>query len=182
MELKTSHLKIIELAADDLESIHHLHSLPEIDQYNTLGIPATIQITENILNEWLDLQKKIPRISHILCIKKITDNQFIGLIGLTLGKKSYKIAEVWYKILPSFWGRGVATEALKGILKFGFSDLRLHRIEAGCAVENIASYKILEKAGMIREGQKRRILPLKDQWSDNYIYGILDTDFAKINV
>ena len=95
---------------------------------------------------------------------------------------NYRIAEVWYKILPNFWGQGLATEALAELLKFGFLDLGLHRIEAGCAIENVASFKVLGKVGMIREGQKRRVLPLKGQWSDNYIYGILDTDFISIHV
>lgn len=178
MELKTKRLNILEVSFAYLEEIHELHSLPETDQYNTLGIPATIQVTENLLNEWLDLQKKVPRKSHILCIRGIDNNQFIGLIGLTLGKMNYKIAEVWYKILPNFWGQGLTTEALDEILEFGFLALGLHRIEAGCAVENIASFKVLEKVGMTREGRKRKVLPIKGQWSDNYIYGILDTDFA----
>ena len=182
MELITKRLKIIELTAADLDNVHYLQSLPEIDQYNTLGIPESKQITENIINEWLNLQKKVPRISHILAIRKIETNQFIGIIALTFGKINFKIEEVWYKILPSFWGQGLATEALKEILKFGFSTLKLHRIEAGCAVENVASFNVLEKAGMIREGQKRRVLPLKGQWSNNYIYGILDTDFDSIHV
>lgn len=177
MELKTKRLNITDLTFADLENIHYLHSLPEITQYNTLGIPDSIEITQNILNGWLDLQRNIPRVSHILCIRMTEMNQFIGLIGLTLGKMNYKIAEVWYKILPDYWGQGLATEALKEILKLGFSGLGLHRIEAGCAVENTASFKVLEKVGMTREGQKRKILPLKEQWSDNYIYGILDTDF-----
>ncbi len=181
MELITKRLRIIELIFADLEEIHYLHSLPEIDQYNTLGIPESIQITQNILNVWLDLQKNVPRISYILSIRKIETNEFIGITGLTLGKMNYRIAEVWYKILPAFWGQGLATEALTEILKFGFLDLGLHRIEAGCAVKNIASFKVLEKVGMQREGQKRKVLPLKEQWSDNYIYGILDTDFGSIH-
>ena len=182
MELQTKRLKLVELIFADLENIHQLHSLPETDKYNTLGIPATIQETENILNEWLNLQKAIPRISHILCLRQLDSSQFIGLIGLTLGKVNYKIAEIWYKIFPNFWRQGLTTEALTEILKFGFTDLGLHRIEAGCAVENIASIKVLEKAGMTKEGCKRKFLPLKEQWADNYIYGILDSDFGKMKI
>ena len=48
--------------------------------------------------------------------------------------------------------------------------------EAGTAVENIGSIRVLEKAGMTREGQKRKVLPLKKGWSDNYIYAILEDD------
>ncbi len=182
MELQTERLKLIELTFADLENIHQLHSLPETDEYNTLGIPATIQTTEILLKEWLDQQKVIPRLSHIFCIKLIDTNQFVGLIALTLGKINFKIAEVWYKIFPDYWRQGFATEALTQVLKFSFTDLGLHRIEAGCAVENIASIKVLEKVGMTREGSKRKVLPIKGKWTDNYFYAILDTDFDNTNI
>jgi RimJ/RimL family protein N-acetyltransferase len=57
-------------------------------------------------------------------------------------------------------GKGYGTEVNR-VLDFGFNDLNLHRIKAGCAVENIASIKVLEKVGMIREGRGRQLLPLK---------------------
>ena len=70
-------------------------------------------------------------------------------------------------------------ESLKAIISFGFETLKLHRIEAGCAVDNIGSFKVLEKAGMIREGRLRQVLPLKTGWSDNFEYSILETDDRK---
>lgn len=96
---------------------------------------------------------------------------------MILGKANFKNAEVWHKILPEHWQQGFATEALTQLLNFGFTDLRLHRIEAGCAVENSASIKVLEKVGMTREGCKRKVLPIRGNWVDNYFYAILDTDF-----
>ncbi len=48
------------------------------------------------------------------------------------------------------------------VLDFCFNDLKLHRIEAGCAVENIASYKVMEKVGMQKEGRCRKVLPLEE--------------------
>jgi RimJ/RimL family protein N-acetyltransferase len=68
---------------------------------------------------------------------------------------------------------------LRRLINFGFNDLKLHRIEAGCAVENIGSLKVLEKVGIQREGHKRKVLPLKNGWSDNYEYAILETDERK---
>lgn len=62
------------------------------------------------------------------------------------------------------------------MLEFGFTELNLHRIEAGCAVENTGSIRVLEKVGMIREGRKRKVLPLKNGWSDNFHYAILSSD------
>ena len=56
--LKTNRLNIRELTFADIDNVHELHSLPETDEFNTLGIPETIQTTENILKEWLILQKQ----------------------------------------------------------------------------------------------------------------------------
>ena len=177
MELHTKRLTLVEVTPADLETIHKLHSLAEVDAYNTLGIPATIHTTETLLDEWFSQQQRTPRSSYIFCIKQIDTNQFVGLIALMLGKVNFKIAEVWYKTLPDYWHQGFATEALRQVLDFGFTGLGLHRIEAGCAVENIASLKVLAKAGMIREGRKRKVLPIRGSWVDNYFYAILDTDF-----
>lgn len=177
MELQTGRLKIEELSLFELDEIHQLHSLPETDEFNTLGIPDTIQTTEFLIIEWIEQQKAIPRMSYIFCIKLIETNQFIGLIALNLGKINFKIAEVWYKIHPDYWRQGYTTEALRKFLEFGFFSLGLHRIEAGSAVENIASIRVLEKVGMTREGCKRQILPIRGKWVDNYFYSILETDF-----
>ncbi len=173
--LKTNRLNIRELTFADIDNVHKLHSLPETDEFNTLGIPENIQTTENILNEWLTIQK--PRNSYVFCIDKIDTNEFIGLIAINLGRVKYKAAEVWFKIHKDYWRQGYTTEALKRILEYGFIDLKLHRIEAGCAVENIASSKTLEKAGFKREGMKRKKLPIRGVWKDNYFYGILEEDF-----
>lgn len=101
------------------------------------------------------------------------------LLLLIQGKVNYKSAEVWFKIHKNHWRKGYTTEALASLLAFGFNNLKLHRIEAGCAVENIASGKTLEKAGFTREGLKRKKLPIRGEWKDNYFYGILEEDFNK---
>lgn len=179
VELEANRLKLEEISFVDLEPIHQLHSLPATDEYNTLGIPGTIQDTETVLKDWLNQQSARPRASYVFSIKLIETNQFVGLVALIPGKPKYRIGEVWYKIHPDYWRQGYATEALAKVLEFGFEKLGLHRVEAGSAVENTASIKVLEKVGMIREGVKRKILPLKDKWSDNYFYAILDTDYEQ---
>lgn len=176
LTLQTKRLHIRELSTADLENIHALHSLPETDQFNTLGIPDSIVTTKNLLLEWMASQDALPRTSHIFCIEHADTGNFIGLIALNFGKPAFRVAEVWYKVHVNHWGMGYTTEALTELIKFGF-QIGLHRIEAGCAVENIASIKVLEKAGMKREGRKRKVLPIRGEWKDNYMYAILDEDF-----
>ena len=177
MELYTERLTLYELSLNDLEDIHRLHSLPETDEFNTLGLPDSIRTTERLLNEWINQQQITPRTTYVFGIKLKTKDKFGGLIALKLGKLNYRLAEVWYKLDPAHWRQGYTTEALSALLKYGFTDLLLHRIEAGCAVENIASLKVLEKVGMIREGRKRKILPIRGEWVDNSFYSILETEF-----
>ncbi|MEO6135670.1 MAG: GNAT family protein [Ginsengibacter sp.] len=175
--LQTKRLHIRELNLKDIHNVHQLHSLPETDEFNTLGIPGTIQVTEKIVLEWLNAQNQQPRNSYVFGIDLKDGDKFIGLIAINLGKENYRTAEVWFKIHKDFWGKGYTTEALTKLLDFGFNQLHLHRIEAGCAVENIASGKVLEKVGMTREGMKRKKLPIRGEWTDNYFYGILEDDF-----
>lgn len=175
IRLRTQRLVLRELILNDLANIHTLHSLPETDEYNTLGIPKNQKETLSILNQWLKFQKSDQRKNYTLAIE--FDDQFVGLIGLHLGAQKMRNGEVWYKIHRNHWGKGIATEAVQEMLRFGFTELALHRIEAGCAVDNLRSAKVLEKAGMISEGRKRKSLPLKTGWSDTLEYAILEDEF-----
>ena len=175
-EIKSERLLFRPVTELDIAKIHLLNSNEEIARFNTSEIPESIEETKAILESWILENSKENTQRFTFAIELKNDTQFIGLIGITLGKIKYKNAEVWFKFDTKFWNKGYATEALKEILKFGFADLKLHRIEAGCAVENIGSIKVLEKVGMLREAHTRKLLPLKSGWSDNYGYAKLSTD------
>ncbi|OJJ20159.1 GNAT family N-acetyltransferase [marine bacterium AO1-C] len=173
-------LRLISMA--DLEAIHELHSLPETDQYNTLGIPQNIEETQEIIEQWVAENQQKDIKNYTFKIELLPENQFIGLFGFRLWSKKHSRGEVWYKIHSSYWKQGYATEVLAAVIDFGFDQLNLHRIQAGCAVDNIGSIKVLEKVGMIREGRGRQILPLKSGWSDNFEYSILESDKRKQSI
>jgi ribosomal-protein-alanine N-acetyltransferase len=168
-----------DLFLGDLSDVHLLLTRPETDKYNTLGIPETIQRTEYLLTEWIIAQSEQPRMLFVFALENRNNNHWMGLIGLQLRELKFRSAEIWFKILPANWGDGFATESLNRMLAFAFRELNLHRVEAGCAVGNIASARVLEKAGMEREGIKRKILPIRGEWADAYSYAILEEDFKK---
>ncbi|EZH72567.1 GNAT family acetyltransferase [Aquimarina atlantica] len=181
IEIVTERTKLRLITLSDLDAIHELHSLPETDEYNTLGIPVHIEETKSIIEPWIKENQLHEIKNYTLAIETKSEGKFIGLFGLKIGNKKYNRGEVWYKIHSDYWKKGYATESLRAVIDFGFETLKLHRIEAGCAVDNIGSIKVLEKAGMIREGRSRQILPLKSGWSDNFGYAILETDKRKNN-
>ncbi|RYZ53144.1 MAG: N-acetyltransferase [Sphingobacteriales bacterium] len=178
MELRTPRLLLQEVSSTDLLLVHGLNSLPEVDEYNTLGIPENLAATRRWLEEILIDQIATPQHRYVFKICETENAEFIGLIGFTLGKVGYSSGEVWYKIMPAYWSRGFATESVKSILEFGFGRLKLHRIEAGCATENTGSVRVLEKNGFTLEGRSRKLLPIRGNWVDNFRYAILEEDFT----
>jgi ribosomal-protein-alanine N-acetyltransferase len=180
ISLSTSRLCLNPVNLGDLPHIHELHSLPETDRYNTLGIPESVEQTSKILREWIAAAGAELNPTYTFSIRSKDSGAFIGLFALKCGNPKFRIGEVWYKLHVNHWRQGYATEALREILGFGFEKLKLHRIEAGCAVANAGSIRVLEKAGMRREGGKRKVLPLKEGWSDNFEYAILDEDWKDL--
>ena len=85
-------------------------------------------------------------------------------------------ADLYYSLMPDFWNQGYATEVVKRMILFGFKELKLHRIQAGVATGNERSIRVLEKVGMTREGLRRKILPIRGEWKDNYCYAIVEDD------
>lgn len=171
MVLTSERLDLNPLTIEDFEEIHELHSQPMVAQYNTIGIPEDISETVLLMEKAL----KTP-VEDLWVIRKKESGEFVGEIGLKLSSEKYRKGEVHYSLHPDQWGNGYATEALKMVINFGFSHLKLHRLEAGVAVDNLRSVSVLERVGMQREGLCRKILPLQTGWADNYMYAILDED------
>lgn len=171
------HLRFINLS--DSVFIHELLSHPETDRFNALGIPNSLKETKNWMAPWIHENESFPVRNYTWLIEDLGTNSAIGLCGLKLSLDNYRRGEVWFKIHPVHWKNGYATEALNSILDFGFEACSLHRIQAGCAVDNLGSIRVLEKVGMIKEGRGRKILPLKTGWSDNFEFSILASDTRK---
>ena len=179
INLKTKRLDLKPVSANDIENIYQLQCLEETARFNTSAIPNSSNDTKIKVEKWIAENNKENIRQFTFVVKLIEENKFIGLIGLNLGKEHYKNAEVWFQYDFKFWNKGYATESLREIINFGFENLRLHRIEAGCAIENLGSINVLEKVGMLREAHTRKLLPLKSGWSDNYGYAILSDDERK---
>ncbi len=177
--LESERLHYNPLVMTDIDDVHALHSLPETDRYNTLGIPADIETTRAVMTNWLQQMETTPVQLYVFKLTEKETNTFTGLMGLVIGKPKFRTAEVWYKLHPQQWGKGYATEAVKRVLDLCFNDLQMHRVEAGAAVENIASIKVMENAGMQYEGTKRKVLPIRGEWISGSTYAILEEDYFK---
>jgi len=176
MEINTERLLLTEVTWDDLPDIHHLHSIAEVDEFNTLGLPDNIEETREIIRPVIENYKAEVRRFYMWKIIEKESESFTGVCGMNLSADKFKLGEIYYKFLPMYWGKGYATEVAKALIKAGFEKFKLHKVEAGVATDNIPSIKVLEKCGMIREGLRRKILPIRGEWRDNYHYAIVEDD------
>jgi len=176
MELESERLRLTEVSWEDLENIHKLYSLPEVEEYNTIGISKDIQKTKELISPIIEAQKENNRKSYDWKIIEKDTGEFVGMAGIVLSANRFKLGEIYYDLLPQHWGYGYGTETAKLLIKTGFDVFHLHKVEAGVATENIRSIKVLEKSGMIREGLRRKILPIRGEWKDNYHYAIVEDD------
>ena len=90
--------------------------------------------------------------------------------------REYGSAEGGYSLNRSYWNRGIMTEALDEVLRYGFEQLRLNRIEAQYETDNPASGRVMEKAGMVREGVLRQRLKNKGRFVDVVLCAVLSQD------
>lgn len=176
MTIQTDRLVIQEIFWDDAIHVHKIHSIPAVDEFNTLGLPKNIDETKQLIKPAIEDQSNISRKQFAWIVRLKESDTIIGLCGMFLTADKFKMGEIYYKLIPEYWGYGYATEIAKALVNFGFIKLKLHRIEAGTAIKNIKSLKVLEKIGMTNEGIRRKILPIRGEWIDGYQYAIVEDD------
>lgn len=103
--------------------------------------------------------------------------RLIGTIGFMWWNRNYRSAEVGYSLSRDCWNKGLMTEALRAVIRFGFEEMNLNRIEAQHETGNPASGRVMEKVGMQKEGVLRSRLFNKGRYVDVALYAILRREF-----
>jgi len=116
----------------------------------------------------------------LLAIVEKGSSRHIGNIKLGPVNPFHRHADVSYFIGErDCWGKGYATAAIRRVCAFGFSDVGLHRIQAGVYERNLGSIRALEKAGFTREGQMRLQLESDEGWQNHVFFGLLKEEFSR---
>ncbi len=104
----------------------------------------------------------------------------VGMISLMGINQKYLSAEVGYWLGKRFWGSGYARDALQLVTKFGFENLKLHRLHAHVMHPNLGSMKLLESVGYKPEGILRHQIRTRGKWMDAHWYGMLADDYHEL--
>lgn len=162
------------LEAGDVPDIHVLVQSKEIADNTFVPMPyppeAALEFVKSRRELWRTDEAYVFGI-----IEKLSD-RFAGCMGLHPVPDHFR-AEVGYWIGKPYWGRGLATEALRLLIQFGFERIKLNRIEAGHFAGNTASGRVMQKANMRFEAVRRQALWHRDRFRDAHWYAILREEY-----
>jgi ribosomal-protein-alanine N-acetyltransferase len=177
---------IIDLGADcdfylrekrdmDVEDFFRYYSDPQVHQFILCQIPQDLESARKELHYWRGIFYHNDGI--YFAIAKKSDDRMIGSIGLTTFNAYQSRIEISYDLSAQYWGRGIMTRAIMAVLKYGFETLRVNRIEAFVAVDNIVSRNLLLKCGFTFEGILRQHRYHRGSYVDVCSFSILKQDF-----
>ena len=102
------------------------------------------------------------------------NSKLLGIIGFYRTKHEHYRSEIGYMLLPEIHGKGIASEAVGIVTKFGFKKMKLHSIEAVIDPKNSASEKVLQKNGFIKEAHFKENEFFEGKFLDSIIYSKLN--------
>ena len=105
--------------------------------------------------------------------------EIAGNIGLYHFDHQNKIAAIGYWLGKEFQGKGLITEACREIIRFGFMEFNLNRIELKCGTGNVKSQAIPERLGFTKEGILRQAELVNGKFHDLYLYSLLKPEWEK---
>ncbi len=162
----------------DVEQFFKLRSNPEVMKH--IGKNPMISINEAIdfIKMINDLLENNSGITWAIALKEEPE-KLIGTIGLWRLIKEHFRAEIGYMLLPEYWKKGITKEAILKVLDYGFNQLKLHSVEGHITPLNIASAKILESTGFVREAYFKEDFFFNGKFEDTAIYSLLGRNFLR---
>lgn len=172
--LETERLILRKITMDDAADIHTYVSNPEVSKYVFWEVHRSLSATEDYIKFILDLYENGKLSPWGIQYKE--DGRIIGTVDFINWQTNHRTAEIGYALSEDYWGKGIATEAAKGLINFGFNYMDLVRIQAKCLVENAGSERVMEKAGMAFEGILRKFIFIKGAHYDVKMFSIINED------
>ena len=178
-ELLTSRLILRNFKTDDTKDIMKILKHKEVAA-TTLMLPHPCNIKEAnmITDNYLNEQNHQIAMHWAITLKNV--GKLMGSIRLVPNTK-FNSAEMGFWIGKEFWRNGYTLEAASEVIKFGFEELKLNRIEAHSMVENKSSIKLLEKLGFGQEGYHPDLVIKWDEYKDVMTFGLLRKNYLLIN-
>jgi RimJ/RimL family protein N-acetyltransferase len=170
-ELHTSRLRLRPFTGADAGHLVALHTNPEVMRYwdsprwtDPARADRFLAVCERLAEEGSGARVAIDRVS---------DGAFVGWCAVSEWDPDFRSASLGYCLAESAWGHGYMTEAARALLGWAYDNLDLNRVQAETDTRNLASARVLEKLGFVREGTLREDCIVDGDVSDSWVFGLL---------
>jgi RimJ/RimL family protein N-acetyltransferase len=179
LEIKGERIYLRDHTAADLGTFHAWMNDPVVTRYLSQH-SESIEQSLKLLSHAVAQNKAFPRKDYFFAVVELETGQIVGEAGFSIQSPSDSggVAEMGFFLFQPYWGKGYASEAAKLIIDFGFSELSLHKITAGCDARNLASEKVMIHCGMQKEAHFKLHRLIDGVWSDRVEYAILRSDWV----
>lgn len=178
-ELLTNRIVLRKFKSEDARDIMKILKHKEVAATTLmLPYPCNIKEANKIVDNYLNEQKHQNAMHWAIALKG--GGKFMGSIRL-VPNTTFNSAELGFWIGKEFWGNGYTFEAASEVIKFGFEELKLNRIEAHSMVENKSSIKLLEKLSFGQEGYHPDLVIKWKEYKDVMTFGLLRKNYLLIN-
>ena len=175
--LATPRLILRQSVPGDAADLFSYLSDAEVMKYDDPTIPFQ-DIAEAVSAIESSRQRFVDKLSINWGIVLKDENRLIGGIGFYFLERRSYTADLGYTVARPYWRRGIATEAVRAVMQFGFETMRLHRINVDTRIDNIASLRLLENVGFRYEGLRRECIRNEDSSYQSWaLFGMLENEY-----
>jgi ribosomal-protein-alanine N-acetyltransferase len=174
-ELETNRLKLVQVKEEHTQSFFEIMSKDEVTKYYGMNSLKSIEDASKIVESFQQTYESKRGIRWGIVLKETGD--FVGTLGLNNLSTWSKKSEIGFELHPSYWNKGITTEAVKEVLRYSFEDLELFRMGAVTYPQNEPSIQLLQRLGFSKEGLLRGYLYQNNQSHDAFIFSLLRTDW-----
>lgn len=171
MLIATERLVLRRFRSSDAETLAAYRSDPDVARYQSWTPPVTLDQARAIVASLAAGDPTQPGWFQY-AIERTEDKRHIGDVGVDLHDNRMR-AEIGFTLATAYQGRGYAGEAVRAVLDHLFRVRGLHKVTAETDARNAASARLLERVGFTREGVLRSHTWIKNEWTDDALYGLL---------
>jgi len=174
MTLNTSRLILRPFTLDDVDAMQTWASNPANTRYMGWGTHQMPEQTRDVVASFIRHSDDEPRRDYDFAVVLRESGAVIGSCGI-YGDGAGSQGELGWILHLDHHKKGYGTEFAAELIRFGFEDLKLHRIFAPCAAVNYGSYRVMERNGMRREATHVKAFwaRVDEEWVDLAVYAIL---------
>ncbi|HHC07674.1 MAG TPA: N-acetyltransferase [Actinobacteria bacterium] len=153
-------------------------SLPELRRWLPWAVEYSRGSAQRFIRESMNAWTDARAFDFGIRLREDPDRH-LGNASIWWVSRPNRIGEIGYWIRTDAAGRGYATEAAGRLLRVGFEELGLHKIQVRIAVGNEGSRRVAEKLGFVFEGVLRDEVKVGDRWLDHSSWSLLDHEWRR---